>query len=432
MTSLTVHCSVTAENGKRVPITIEGKTTPTQLRTLVATGTKIPLSQLRLIFRGKMIKDDAEQDVVQEYKLEQDCVLHCMGKPSSDASVDFTATPAAAVSAPSVSMAAAASSAAPPAPAADPLQAALNLLRTNAASSQVYTTAVSTLNKVLENIISNPMEEKYRKVKVHNAAFGKRLGNLVGGRQAMLAVGFTQTTDEAGTQIYLLPASPEAWPALQQAKANVEAAVVAAKRVSDAAAATPSNNANPFGMAAPGGAAGGFGAAGGMPGLGAMPPGGMNNPMAQAAARNLMSNPQAMQQMLQNPMVQQMIQNDPNIPPHVRQTFQTLASNPAMMNQMAQLMNDPTTRAQMEAAMQSGGMGALAGMGGGGMPGGFGGGLGAGMGGGMPPMNNNANANNNSNNATGGGGGGGGGNDQAQTEEEMIAEAIRRSLQDNQ
>mmetsp|Transcript_22441 Transcript_22441/g.55534 ORF Transcript_22441/g.55534 Transcript_22441/m.55534 type:complete len:427 (+) Transcript_22441:202-1482(+) len=416
MTSLTVHCSITAENGKRVPVTLEGKVTPTQLRTLVATATKIPLSQLRLIFRGKMIKDDSEQDVAQEYKLEQDCVLHCMGKPGNDASVE--ATPAAAVSAPSVSVAAADSqNAASPAtaPAADPLQAALNLIRTNAASSQVYTTAVTTLNKVLDNIISNPMEEKYRKVKVHNAAFGKRLGNLVGGRQAMLAVGFTQTTDESGTQIYLLQASPEAWPALQQAKADVEAAVVDAKRVSDAAAS--SNNANPFGMPAGGagmGAGGGFGGMGGLPGAGAGGmPGGMNNPMAQAAARNLMSNPQAMQQMLQNPMVQQMIQNDPNVPPHVRQTFQALSSNPAMMNQLTQVMSDPTMRAQMEAAMQAGGAGGMGGMGGlGGMggAGGFGG-LGAGMGG-MPPMNNNNNTTNNNtgnaaNNNSGGGGGGG-------------------------
>ena len=199
-------------------------------------------------------------------------------------------------------------------------------------------------------------------------------------------------------------------------------------------------------MGAPGGMPG-FGA--GMGGMGGMPPGGMNNPMAQAAARNLMSNPQAMQQMLQvspidckflfspikvltilalplfakkNPMVQQMIQNDPNIPPHVRQTFQALSSNPAMMNQLSQMMNDPTMRAQMEAAMQAGGggLGGLGGMGG----------FGAGMGGagGMPPMNNNSTSGTGN---TTGNNNSGGGNDQAQTEEEMIAEAIRRSLQDS-
>jgi len=428
MSSLNVHCSITAENGKRIPVTIDtsSKTTPTQLRSQVATTTKIPLGQLRLIFRGKMIKDNEDQNVIDEYKLEQDCVLHCMGKPSADPTP--AAPPAAAVSAPSVSMeapsaAAAASSTTPISP-ADPLQQALDMLRTNSASPDVYTTAVITLNKVLSNIIANPMEEKYRKVKVHNAAFGKRLGNLVGGRQAMLALSFTQTTDESGTQIYLLSASPEAWPALQQAKAKIEQAVTDAKRVSDVSTTTANNtNANPFGM--PTGAEGmgsgfnagmgsGFGAGAGMGGMG-----GANNPMAASAAANLMSNPEALQNMMQNPMVQQMIQNDPNIPPHVRQSIQALASNPDMMGQVSQLMSDPNMRSQLQAAMQAGGGMGMAGLGGAGM-------------GGMPPMNNSNTTSNTNNNTTSGSDGTSGGNDQAQTEEEMIAEAIRRSLQDNQ
>jgi hypothetical protein len=114
-------------------------------------------------------------------------------------------------------------------------------------------------------------------------------------------------------------------------------------------------------------------------------------------------------------MVQQMIQNDPNIPPHVRQSIQSLGSNPAMMNQLSQMMNDPMVRSQMQSALGSGG----------GIPN---------MGGGIPNMmgnpapgsnNNNATSNNtttsNANNS---------GNDQSQTEEEMIAEAIRRSLEE--
>jgi hypothetical protein len=152
------------------------------------------------------------------------------------------------------------------------------------------------LDKILDNIIDNPMEEKYRKVKVHNAAFGKRLGNLVGGRQAVLGVGFQQTTDESGTQIYLMEASADAWPALQRAKETLEQAVAQARRAS--AAAPP-----PHPFASSGGmpnnnsfrpnAAGGAGAGAGMQ------PGMQPNPMAASMAEDILSNPEAFQSMMQ-------------------------------------------------------------------------------------------------------------------------------------
>lgn len=141
------------------------------------------------------------------------------------------------------------------------------------------------MDKILDNIIDNPMEEKYRKVKVHNAAFGKRLGNLVGGRQAVLGVGFQQTTDESGTQIYLMEASADAWPALQKAKETLEQAVAQAKRAS--AAAPPPH---PF-------------ATTGMPNNSSRPnpaaAGMQPNPMAASMAEDILSNPEAFQNMMQ-------------------------------------------------------------------------------------------------------------------------------------
>ena len=429
--SLTVYCAITAENGKRVQITVQqDNTTPTQLRSLVSQETKIPLGQLRLIFRGRMIKDDSSLDVVKEYKLEKDCVLHCMGKPeaasvstSTPASVSTTA-PAMAVPTPSFAMSQPSSS--PPSssspPPQDPLQTALDTLRSSNSSDQ-YLTAVTTLDKILTNIIQNPMEEKYRKVKFHNAAFQKRLGGLSGGRQAILSAGFIQTTDESGTQIFQMQASADAWPKLQAAKAKVEQAVQQAKRQQEQAMAppvlspTPTTNFmnNSFG---------------GM-GMGMPPPS-----SAQAAmAADLLSNPQALQNMMQNPMVQQMIQNDPNVPPHVRQAMQQMANNPQMMQQVSQMMADPMIRQQMETAMRSSGTAAAAGGGGGGgfpafggmpnnnnMPGMFGGASGGGSTNSSSNSGTTNGGNNNNNNNS---------NDQSQTEEEMIAEAIRRSLQDN-
>jgi ubiquilin len=167
MPSLTLYCTITAENGKRVPITVSDSATPTDLRLQVSSATKIPLGTLRLIFRGRMIKDDSSLNVFQEYKVEQDCVLHCMGKPNKDASSSSeTPAPLPAAAAPTITAAALPSSnAAPP---TDPLQQALEMLRTNASSPAVYQTAVTTLDKILTNIMQNPREEKFRKVKVHN------------------------------------------------------------------------------------------------------------------------------------------------------------------------------------------------------------------------------------------------------------------------
>jgi hypothetical protein len=103
-------------------------------------------------------------------------------------------------------------------------------------------------------------------------------------------------------------------------------------------------------------------------------------------------------------MVQQMIQNDPNVPPMLRQSITQLASNPAMLNQLSQMMSDPEMRSRIESMVGSNANGM-------GSPGGFAmpgaGGLGAP--GGQP---------------------GNGASDTDQTEEEMIAEAIRRSLEE--
>ena len=76
-----VFCALTAKNGERVAIEVDPSSSASALRKQVADSTHIPLDQLRLIFRGKMIKDD-DDNVVSTYKLEPDCVLHCMGKPS--------------------------------------------------------------------------------------------------------------------------------------------------------------------------------------------------------------------------------------------------------------------------------------------------------------------------------------------------------------
>ena len=419
--SVTVNLTVTANQTQpRIPLKVPTDAPATKLREMVSEATKIPLSKLRLIFRGKLLGDDPEKKAVEEFKLEDGSVLHCMGKPeassSASASADpSSAPPAAAGSSVTMMQPNNAAAAAPAAASSNPLQAAFAKLRSSNAPP-TYVTAVTTLEKILNNIVNNPMEEKYRRVKKNNAAFQKRLGGLTGGDEAMKAAGFVSETNE-GEEVYMMHASAEKWPELLYVKTGEEWAGLEAKAASNQASSAPAqmpNFGNLPGMGAPGGMGAGAGAG--------FPAGGMGGADMQAAAARMMSDPNAMQAMLSNPMVQNMIRNDPRFAnnPMLQQSMEQLASNPQMLQQVSQMMQNPDMMRQMQ-SMMGGGAGA-----GGGFPG-------------MPPggmpnfgaMNPNGTANNsNDGQQQGGSSSNNGADDEAMTEEEMIAEAIRRSLQD--
>jgi hypothetical protein len=154
---------------------------------------------------------------------------------------------------------------------------------------------VTTLEKVLSNIISNPMEDKYRKVKKQNAAFQRRLGGLAAGDAAMKAAGFVSQTAD-GEEVYMMEASAEAWPSLLRTKATVDAAAREAKAAANQSTAPP----QPAGMGGMPGMPAGNGA---MPGMGGgMPqgmPAGMGGQDMQNAVANLMADPNALQSMMQ-------------------------------------------------------------------------------------------------------------------------------------
>ena len=129
-------------------------------------------------------------------------------------------------------------------------------------------------------------------------------------------------------------------------------------------------------------------------------------------------------------MVQNMLRNDPSVPPQMRQHMEQLANNPQMLDMMAQSMQDPMVRSQMAQAMaMRGSMGPSAPGGFGGMSSNFGSPLAA------APSSANPGAqpspSTQQNQQQGGQSGGSGGGDTSQTEEDMIAEAIRRSLEES-
>ena len=107
-----LSCQITAQRGRRVPLPLLGKNennreddvahiTSTVLRKMVAEVTHIPVHELRMIFRGRMITDsEAGASAIEEYKLEPNSVVHCMGQPVENArdteSTTTTTTAAAA------------------------------------------------------------------------------------------------------------------------------------------------------------------------------------------------------------------------------------------------------------------------------------------------------------------------------------------------
>mmetsp|Transcript_52491 Transcript_52491/g.127094 ORF Transcript_52491/g.127094 Transcript_52491/m.127094 type:complete len:470 (-) Transcript_52491:2169-3578(-) len=457
--SLKLFCQIATQHGARKPVTVSRTIDAKSLLEEVSKTTGISLMKLKVIFRGRIIKDDSNSSsvvsAIEEYRLENDSVLHCMGpvedtaKAKEEATTTTTTTttttatttvPAPAPSAPAPAVSSAAAAAAPPVRPAvattststsgDPLTVALDVMRTQNTPS-TYQTAVETLLKVLSNITDKPHEEKYRKVKRSNAAFSKRLGSVTGGHDAMAAVGFSVIKD-GEEEFYTLQASAEAWEKLLSSKSQVQRAVDQVRTTSTANTSIPAAGiASSSGLGGAGGGFPGMGAAGlnaNNPMMNSM----MNSPEAQSAMMEMMSNPQTLRAALQNPMVQNMLQNDPSVPPQMRQHMEQLTNNPQMLDMMAQSMQDPMVRSQMAQAMaMRGSMGPSAPGGFGGMPSNFGNPSAAAAaapaaGPGAQPSSSTQQTQ-----QQGGGSGGSGGGDTNQTEEDMIAEAIRRSLEES-
>ncbi len=450
---------------RRVPVEIKKDASSTDLFETASKATSIPASGMKLIFRGRIIANKQGNSVTEEFNLEEGCVIHCMGKPVASLGND-TATPTATSQTtsstgstvipsssppPSTQSASVTPGAASSASETSPMTLSEALLKIkNSHPPADYTTALTTMQKLLNNIVTKPQEEKYRKVKRTNAAFQKRLGRLNGAHDAMTVIGFIVNDNDE----YNLVPSPEAWPKLLESKASLDQAIT--EDTNTRMAASASSNVGPNNMGF--GSGNGFG--GSMPnsmGMGGMPNMNMPPGMDPSMMSNLMSNPQMLQSMLSNPMVQQMMENHPAFAgnPMMQQQMRTLANNPQMLEQVSRMMSDPAMMENMR-SMMGNRMGGLGGLGNMNNPGGMGntGGMnnmdanqqmemmrqmfanggngtanGAGLGGATAPTQQNQNQSSTQNQNQNQNGSNSGGDGQM-TEEEMIAEAIARSLRE--
>lgn len=89
--SITIY--LLKSSSSRIEVTIAKNATPSQLRQVVSESTDIPLTGLRLIFRGRMIVEKNTGNVVDEFGIEDGSALHVVGKP-------HTSTPASSPTAP--------------------------------------------------------------------------------------------------------------------------------------------------------------------------------------------------------------------------------------------------------------------------------------------------------------------------------------------
>lgn len=62
---------------------------------------------------------------------------------------------------------------------------------------------IETIKKYLNNIIANPSEEKFHKIRMSNRIFSEKVANIEGSREFMQAAGFTEQTMEDGEKYYI-------------------------------------------------------------------------------------------------------------------------------------------------------------------------------------------------------------------------------------
>eukprot|EP00930_Biecheleria_cincta_P078170 TRINITY_DN6557_c0_g4_i1.p1 TRINITY_DN6557_c0_g4~~TRINITY_DN6557_c0_g4_i1.p1 ORF type:complete len:414 (+),score=130.73 TRINITY_DN6557_c0_g4_i1:181-1422(+) len=219
------------------------------------------------------------------------------------------------------------------------LEAALKELASNPVEER--RAALGMLLKMTENVEKDPGEQKFRRIKMSNAAFMKKVGAAAGGVDVMVAAGWLPDVTPEGEDAWVMNDDAARQQGdIQKRLAAEVAKLPAAPAPAPAPASTPAPAAG--GYTGPGlDALNGLGGFDGLGGLGA------GNPALQQA----MQNPALMQQ------AQHMMQNNPQMMAQAQQMMQ----NPQMMAQMQQMMQNPQAMAQLQQMM--GGMGG--GMGGG-------------------------------------------------------------------
>jgi len=274
-------------------------------------GMKCPKELQRLIYLGKVLKEESESLASLNISEGKTVLLSRRSPTSNDASGTGNNGRSSSSSTPGISTPSGSIS----------METAMRSLRT--APKQEALTAIQTLVKITDKIISNPNEAKYRSIKKSNEMLKRKVGTVNGGIECLLALGFQDSED---MESFTLVPSASAWNVLTKGKEQL----LNLKRSLETNQPPTGQMPNMFG-----------GSPGGMPD--------MSN-VLQAALQN----PAMLQGMMANPMVQQMMQSNPMMAAQA----QTMMQNPQMLsNALNMMQQNPQMMQQMMSGMTGGGSG---------------------------------------------------------------------------
>lgn len=156
---------------------------------------RFPVAAQRLIFQGQILQNDK---LLTDYNVVSGCAVH------------LTLTPGvAAATAAALPVAAAPTSVAAPVAAPSIVAQLRSYLQQmqNYESPAQYTAALQTLQRICGNIVSHPTEERYRKLRVSNAALKNKVFDRTRGTDCVRLLGFQDGVEEVSCMIdavYLL------------------------------------------------------------------------------------------------------------------------------------------------------------------------------------------------------------------------------------
>ena len=199
-------------------ISVENDSTPiSELKLSLENLTQIPSASQKWIYQGRILN---EKSTIKECNLQNDsCVIVI-----KTATAQPIASPPTQVPSNSSQQQTYTSPFQPPVQVSTVLfDQSMHLLLNN--PEETVDEAVTLLVKICNNIITNPNEEKYRKVNNTNAIFTKKIGTIDGGLQCMEGIGFQLIGSD-----WILQPSELAWEVLLKCKSKLDAFLVRLKQ----------------------------------------------------------------------------------------------------------------------------------------------------------------------------------------------------------
>ncbi|KAF0753157.1 hypothetical protein AaE_005810, partial [Aphanomyces astaci] len=183
MTTEASYLTLKQVNGDSHRIEIDvASATVLDLKLAVQAKLNYPPESQRLIFQGRVMEDT---NSLTFYSLTSGLTVHLAVNTKL-----VPSTPVASLPSP-VSSAAVHAPSPPSAPTTNLVQL-LPLLRAHPAGPA----AIATLKKMAENILANPTEQKYMKIRLTNEALKRKLLDVPYGLQCVTAMGFTAGVEE--------------------------------------------------------------------------------------------------------------------------------------------------------------------------------------------------------------------------------------------